>query len=140
MNETPKLDDEIKTEISKKVEEKQKIAEAKEDYNAKKPSIKEGLEKAQKEREIVAESKEKYYNVKKPIIQDELFDVFMAREFAAEGKARYEKDIKPIIQKELNEVFDHKEKVNKEIEAGKVEYEAKKPGIQKEIAEKTSSK
>mgnify|MGYP004451343319 CR=1 FL=1 len=32
------------------------------------------------------------------------------------------------------------QKINKEIEAGKLEYEAKKPDLQKEIAEKVSGK
>ena len=112
MTEQPKLANEMKNEIIKKVEEKEKIAEAKEKYN----------------------------NDKKLEIQEEILAISLEREIIGVRKEDYEKGPKISIQEEIKKKHEHKEKIDKEIAKGKIEYESKKKNLQKEIADKVNKK
>ena len=112
MTNKPKLANELKNEITKKVEEKEKIAEAKEEYN----------------------------NDKKQGIQEEILKISKEREIVADSKEQYEKGPKISIQEEIKKKHEHKEKIDEEIAKGKVEYEAKKGDLQKQIADKVNKK
>ena len=71
MAEQPHLGADMKKEIEKKCEEKEKIAEGKKEFDAKKPNLFKEIEAKSKEHEKVVEGK-KEFDAKKPELFKEI--------------------------------------------------------------------
>ena len=108
------LKDEMKNEITKACQEKEKIAEGKKAYDAKRPSLKAEIEAKAKAHEKLANE-------------------------IAEGKKEFDKK-RPSLQAEIAKKAQAHEKIAQEIEKGKKEFDAKKGELFKEIEKKVAKK
>ena len=83
----PHLGEEMKNQIQKEVAEKEKIAEGKKEYDAKKPNLKAEIEKKAQEHEKILEGK-KEYDAKKPNLKAEIEKKAQEHEKVLEGKKK----------------------------------------------------
>ena len=73
-------------------------------------------------------------------LQDQIAKKVEDNQKVAEAREAYDKNTKHNIQEELKKKAEHREKINEEIEKGKIEYEKKKPDLKKEIEAKAAGK